>query len=205
MSTITPLRDAFLQSTLSCLNNDVTSVKNMSVNGEITLPTAPSAWNKAANKQYVDDGDAISMSHGEISQNDTAATTALTNQNTWYPVLTTWTASGYENNVTATVASGTLTPTTAGKYLVIWRCAFSIDGTNQQMEGGVLLNGAEVLAGTDENMFATTGTTYRVSGQCIVDMNGTTDYLQIGLNNNTSAGKTATIDHAGLTIQRIGD
>jgi len=142
---------------------------------------------------------------GEMYQDDTAATVALTLQNTWYPIVNGWSDSGNANDITRTTGTGRLTPLRAGTYLVLWSLSGFVGAVNQQLEVGVLKNGTIQASTIEEEFFASATTTYGLSGHGLVTANGTTDYFELAINNNTSAGRTFTIDHTTFTMWRIGD
>jgi hypothetical protein len=145
----------------------------------------------------------INPPYGEMYQDDTGTNVVLTLQNTWYPI-----ASGYTDNagsgVTRGTGTGQMTPTEAGSYLCMWSVSGTVNQNAQQLELGILKNGATIQpASIQEEQFISSGVTYNCSGQGVVTFNGTTDYVQVAINNNTSAARTFTVDHVTLTLLRI--
>ena len=72
------------------------------------------------------------------------------------------------------------TPTTAGKYYVFGRVAFDNDSASNRQIAAIYKNGSEVARGENKftgDYFANNDTGMQVD--YIVDMNGSTDYLEI--------------------------
>ena len=44
-----------------------------------------------------------------------------------------------------------------------------------------------------------------MSGTALISFNGTTDYINLVVNNNTSAGTTYTVGKASVTMVRVGN
>jgi hypothetical protein len=146
------------------------------------------------------------VARGELYQDDTGTTVTLTAANTWYQVAGTWTSPGLSKNITLTTAGGTMTPTQAGIYLVDWHLSGTNSSNNQTINAGIRKNGTTVVVASQaETTFAASGDTYGMSGMALVSLNGTTDYIRMAVNNNTSAGTTFTVDHARMTIIRVGN
>jgi hypothetical protein len=145
----------------------------------------------------------IRVARGAIFQDDTLATTVITLQSTYYPIQNTWADEGGEFT-TRTVASGQIIPTVAGTYRVFWAICGEVDANNQILEFHVFKSGAGVLSSAQQTKFIASGDTYGISGGCYVSVNGTTDYIDLRVFNSTSAGKTFTVEHAYLSVERVG-
>lgn len=146
------------------------------------------------------------VARGELYQDDIGTTVTLTAANTWYQVAGTWSSPGLSKNITLTTAGGTMTPTQAGIYLVDWHLSGAISANNQTINAGIRKNGTTVVVASQaETTFASSSDTYGMSGMALVELNGTTDYIRMAVNNNTSAGTTFTVDHCRMTIIRVGN
>ena len=146
----------------------------------------------------------INAPRGEIYQDDAGNTVTLTTDNVWYPITSAYTDSGNSRDVTVGAATGRLTPTRAGVYLVSWSLSGEVNGSGETLEMGIYKNTAIVNSSQAETHFSNANAIISVSGTALVAMNGTTDYLRLAVNNNTSSGKIYTIDHAMLSIVRVG-
>lgn len=146
----------------------------------------------------------INRPFGSMYNNSTIAVT-LTDANTWYEVdgATAWIVGEL---YLSTFTDPGITVSLAGKYEISW--GMSIDfsaspGASQQVEGGIMIDGAIQLPGRAHRTVANSVDTGHMSGFAILDL-AAGEVISLALNNNTSAAKTIHCEHGNLTVKQIG-
>jgi hypothetical protein len=144
------------------------------------------------------------MTFGGFYMEDGTDTTTLTTQNTYYPIIATFTGMA-ENNMTFQ-NSYEVKVLTAGKYLVNWSISGSVNNSDQTIEG-IVLDG---VSGTTPQYMTANVTRFKENG-IIYTLGGTGilscakgDLIRLGLENEGANGTIVTINHANLTILKIG-
>jgi len=91
-------------------------------------------------------------------------------------------------------------------YEITW--GMSIDfsaspGALQQIEGGIMIDGAIQLPGRSHRTVANSTDTGHFSGFAILNLSAN-EIVSLALNNNTGAGKTLHVEHGNLIVKQIG-
>lgn len=164
--------------------------------GYTKLGDGSTAWNDL--KYHID------RVFGSMYNNATIAVT-LTDANTWYEVdgSTPWIVGEL---FLATFTDPGITVLVSGKYEITW--GMSIDfsaspGAKQEVEGGIMIDGAIQLPGRTHRTLANSVDTGHTSGFAILDLSANS-VISLALNNNTSAGKTLHCEHGNMTVKQIG-
>lgn len=131
-------------------------------------------------------------------------TTTLVAVGTYYVLNTAgWTTVG-SDNVTVNTTNGRMTPLVAGYYLIAYNLTLENDAGNEEVYAAVAKNGVTpIVMSKCEQYFDTANRAFNMSGHAIVQMNGTTDYVNIVLSGVTTANQVVTLDHAAYTARRV--
>ena len=148
----------------------------------------------------------VNLIGGGLYVSNQTDTTTIALASTWYALTSPNFTSGGTNGVTVTTATGRLTPTVAGTYFVMWSLSFYMGSSNQEVQMAVLKNGTggPQAYGRGWRKVGTGTDTGNANGHCLVSMNGTTDYIQLGVYNGTAA-VDLTCRHMQLTCFRVGE
>lgn len=147
----------------------------------------------------------INLIGGGVFQVNTGNTTVVSASSTWYELTGPYTSGG-TNGITLDTTNGRLTPTVAGTYFVMWSLSFSMGSSNQDVEMAILKNGpgSPQNYGRGWRKVGTGADVGNANGHGLVAMNGTTDYVSLGIKNNTSTANLVTT-HMQLTAFRVGE
>ena len=147
----------------------------------------------------------INLVEGAVYVDTASDTTTISLTTTWYLITSTGWADGGSNGVTVNTSTGTLTPTVAGTYDVFWSLSFS-GGNSTTYRIGVCKNGTGGVQamGKAERKLGVGGDVGNANGHCRVSMNGTTDYLNLGIYNVDNTNDITTV-HLQLTAIRVGE
>ena len=157
----------------------------------------------SADNTFVGAGSGIP--YGSMYIEDGSVATTLTNAHpSTYPIASGFTT-GLVNGVTFQ-NSKELKILTAGVYKVDWSLSISVNSSDQTIEGLVLAGAAgttEQLSTVNATRAKENGVVYSVSGTGFITC-AVNDLVRIGLENETSAGKIVTVNHANLTAMQVG-
>lgn len=139
--------------------------------------------------------------YGGMYIEDGSVTVALTSgADNYYPIASGFTA-GTLRGVTFQ-NSHELLVLSAGVYMVSWSLTIEIDSTNQLIEGCITVNNVEKDNTANAQFFKTANEKQSLSSFGIITI-VSGDVVRLTLENETSSGKTATVNHANVVIVRI--
>lgn len=144
----------------------------------------------------------IANYYGEMYGDNTAIVVTIAAANTYYAVPTGLTQ-GLIGNSAFTFAASTLTCVQAGTYLATWAMSLNpTAGIAQQVEGAIMLNGAYAPSTSAHTTVGALADTQQIANTGFITL-AVNDTVQLCVNNN-SATNNIQVDHAGVTLLRVG-
>jgi methionine-rich copper-binding protein CopC len=142
----------------------------------------------------------ITLVYGDMRQNNVTTTVALTSASTYY------TLGGFTmnraNRTTLTSSSTMRLP--AGTYKVSWKVAASVNTSNQTINATPTINGTAQTQCSDHMKQVNSADQISIGTSCVLPFTeGQT--VGVALSNETSGGFTATVQHANVVAERIGN
>jgi len=89
-----------------------------------------------------------------------------------------------------------------GKFLIVWSMAIETGTANQDIEGGIMVNGTAIEIGTGHTSSATANKAHTIAGSLIQDLSAN-DQVSLYVRNQTLATDIL-VEHANLTLCRVG-
>lgn len=137
--------------------------------------------------------------YGSMYQDDTATVITVSATNTDY--IVTGMSGGSENQMTFQAAKE-IKALVAGKYKIDWQVSFRAAAANQEIEGAVGINGTRQANTSAHHKIGTATDDVTMSGTGIITL-AVNDLVQIVVRNET-ATQNITVDHANLSLVRVG-
>ncbi len=143
-----------------------------------------------------------SLIYGSFYMDDGAQAVTATLANTYYEVgggMTTSLVNGmtFQN-------SKELLVTVAGTYQVDWSMSVSNSVSDNTVAGAVMVNTTEKHVTENATRAKENGITYSIGGTGIIAL-AVNDVVKLCVENETAAGSTITVNHANLSVVRIGE
>jgi hypothetical protein len=149
-------------------------------------------------------GAGAGLQYGSMYCEDTTINTTATLAGAYYGLASGMTG-GLENGCTFQ-NSCEIKILTAGVYQVNWSMSISVNASDQTIEGIVMAGAAGTTAQVQTGNAARAkenGVVYSVSGTGLITC-AVNDLIRLGVENETSAGKVITTNHANLVVKQIG-
>lgn len=142
------------------------------------------------------------ISYGSMYAEDATQTISVAAVHTHYPV-----AGGLSAGLCSAAftfqSSKELKCHTAGKYLATWSMSISNNAADQTIEGLVMVN----TTGMENTINATrakeSAVVYSISGSGIITL-AVNDVVLLAIEKENGAASTVTMNHANLTLMRVG-
>jgi len=138
---------------------------------------------------------------GNMYAYQAAITVTVAAADTWYEVTSGLTDGGQSDGVVFQ-NSHELKVNYGGKFLAVWSLSFSTASANQELMGGIGVNGTINTASVGESVDSTANDAMTTSGNIILNLSAG-DLVSFFVHNETLSTDIV-IEHATLTLIRIG-
>jgi len=143
-----------------------------------------------------------SLIYGSMYMDDGTQAVTATLANTYYEV-----GGGMTGSLTNGMTfqnSKELLVSVSGTYQVDWSISLSNNNSDQTIAAAVMVNSTEKHSTENATRAKENGVTYSLGGTGIIAL-AVNDVVKLCVENETAAGSTITVDHANLSIVRIGE